>query len=139
MLLRTAILVGLTVASTAFVAPLELLQRTRPMVARQPAVAPRMAATPPTVVARRDALASAAALALLGIAPLPAMASGGATAGKYTTQPIAKRRYFGRVKQGVFEFLQMEDPIFKVRGGPAPRGPISHTHLGLAWRARRAT
>ena len=67
------------------------------------------------------------------------MASGGATAGKYTTQPIAKRRYFGRVKQGVFEFLQMEDPIFKVRGGPAPRGPISHTHLGRAWRARRAT
>lgn len=41
------------------------------------------------------------------------MASGGATAGKYTTIPIAKRRYFGRVKQGVFEFLAMEKPIFK--------------------------
>jgi len=41
------------------------------------------------------------------------MASGGATAGKYTTIPIAKRRYFGRVKQGVFEFLAMEQPIFK--------------------------
>jgi hypothetical protein len=35
----------------------------------------------------------------------PAYASGGATAGKYTTIPIAKRRYFGRVKQGVSEFL----------------------------------
>lgn len=107
-------LVGLTVASAAFVAPLELLQRQRPMVARQPAMAPCiMAATPPAVFARRDALAAAAALALLGIAPLPAMASGGATAGKYTTQPIAKRRHFGRVKQGVFEFLAMEGPVFK--------------------------
>ena len=135
-------LVGLTVASAAFVAPLELLQRQRPMVARQPAMAPCiMAATPPAVFARRDALAAAAALALLGIAPLPAMASGGATAGKYTTQPIAKRRYFGRVKQGVFEFLAMEGPVFKVRGRPAPRGPTlpTHTRSGLGLRVRRAT
>ncbi len=37
--------------------------------------------------------------------------SGGATAGKYTTIPIAKRRYFGRVKQGVFEFLAVGKAI----------------------------
>ena len=30
-----------------------------------------------------------------------AWASGGATAGKYTTIPIAKRRYYGRVQEAV--------------------------------------
>jgi len=37
----------------------------------------------------------------------PASASGGATAGRYTTIPIAKRRYYGRVQQAVHEFLMM--------------------------------
>jgi hypothetical protein len=37
----------------------------------------------------------------------PALASGGATAGKYTTIPIAKRRYYGRVQEAVHEFLIM--------------------------------
>jgi len=36
-----------------------------------------------------------------------AQASGGATAGRYTTIPIAKRRYYGRVQQAVHEFLLM--------------------------------
>ena len=54
---------------------------------------------------RRKAMLGAAALcgaALMGGAAVPelALASGGATAGKYTSIPIAKRRYFGRVKQG---------------------------------------
>ena len=61
---------------------------------------------------RRDVLAGAAALLLVG-APGAAMASGGATAGKYTTIPIAKRRYFGRVKQGVYEYLLVGDAIKK--------------------------
>ncbi|KAG7342637.1 hypothetical protein IV203_020581 [Nitzschia inconspicua] len=39
--------------------------------------------------------------------PSPASASGGATAGKYTTIPIAKRRYYGRVQAGVHEFLAL--------------------------------
>jgi len=39
------------------------------------------------------------ALVLPGFATVePANASGGATAGKYTTIPIAKRRYYGRVQ-----------------------------------------
>jgi len=50
---------------------------------------------------------------LLGEMPSPAFASGGATAGKYTTIPIAKRRYYGRVKQGVFEYLAVGDAIKK--------------------------
>lgn len=59
-------------------------------------------------------LLGAAAAAFLGIgAPEAAFASGGATAGKYTTIPIAKRRYFGRVKQGVFEFLAVGEAIKK--------------------------
>lgn len=36
-----------------------------------------------------------------------AHASGGATAGRYTTIPIAKRRYYGRVQQAVHEFVEM--------------------------------
>lgn len=59
-------------------------------------------------------LEGAAALLLLGAAtPEAALASGGATAGKYTTIPIAKRRYFGRVKQGVFEYLSVGDSVKK--------------------------
>jgi len=49
----------------------------------------------------------------LSVSPEGAFASGGATAGKYTTIPIAKRRYFGRVKQGVFEFLAVGGAIKK--------------------------
>jgi hypothetical protein len=45
--------------------------------------------------------------AWLASSPSPALASGGATAGKYTTIPIAKRRYYGRVQQAVHEFLLM--------------------------------
>lgn len=108
-------MVGLSVVGASFVAPLEPVQQRRAAGDRRAVAAPCMVAQPPDVAVarRRDALAAAAALCLFGSAPLPAVASGGATAGKYTTIPIAKRRYFGRVKQGVFEFLQMEAPIFK--------------------------
>lgn len=41
------------------------------------------------------------------VAPEEALASGGATAGKYTTIPIAKRRYYGRVQQAVHEYLEL--------------------------------
>jgi hypothetical protein len=40
-------------------------------------------------------------------APPAVWASGGATAGRYTTIPIAKRRYYGRVQQAVHEFVGM--------------------------------
>lgn len=40
-------------------------------------------------------------------------ASGGATAGKYSTIPSAKRRFYGRVRQGIYQFLSMEDSITK--------------------------
>ncbi|GAX24635.1 hypothetical protein FisN_21Lh263 [Fistulifera solaris] len=43
----------------------------------------------------------------------PAWASGGATAGKYTTIPIAKRRYYGRVQQAVHDFLLMGPDVVK--------------------------
>ena len=62
--------------------------------------APQLVARP----GRRDALA-AVLLAVSALPPHAAWASGGATAGKYTTIPIAKRRYFGRVKQGVYKFM----------------------------------
>lgn len=121
-MLRTAALVGLSVVGASFVAPLEPVQQRRAAGDRRAVAAPCMVAQPPDVAVarRRDALAAAAALCLFGSAPLPAVASGGATAGKYTTIPIAKRRYFGRVKQGVFEFLQMEAPIFKAHAGRVP-------------------
>lgn len=37
----------------------------------------------------------------------------GATAGKYTTIPIAKRRYYGRVQEAVHEFLLMGPAVVK--------------------------
>ena len=58
-------------------------------------------------------LGAVAALSVSVVSPEAALASGGATAGKYTTIPIAKRRYFGRVKQGVFEFLGVGEAIKK--------------------------
>ncbi|CAB9528592.1 expressed unknown protein [Seminavis robusta] len=67
---------------------------------------------------RRDAFKSFA-LALSGgilvstLPSEPAFASGGATAGKYTTIPIAKRRYYGRVQQGVHDFLAMGSEMVK--------------------------
>ena len=64
-------------------------------------VAPQLIAHP----SRRGTLAAAVALSAIGLAPPAAWGSGGATAGKYTTIPIAKRRYFGRVKQGVYQFM----------------------------------
>lgn len=105
----------LAVGSASFVGELQLQRRGAAAAAARRAVpAPCMAAS--GQMGRRDAMATAAAtaaLCLLGGSPSPAMASGGATAGKYTTIPIAKRRYFGRVKQGVFEFLAMENAVFK--------------------------
>jgi len=59
------------------------------------------------VDSRREFFGKAAVVAGLLASPLPSNASGGATAGKYTTIPIAKRRYYGRVQQAVHEFLAM--------------------------------
>lgn len=59
---------------------------------------------------------SASALAVMGLMaanPQQALASGGATAGKYTTIPIAKRRYYGRVQQAVHEFLLLGPAVVK--------------------------
>lgn len=68
------------------------------------------------MIQRRNFLASAATAA--SMLPLlssiePAYASGGATAGKYTTIPIAKRRYYGRVQEAVHEFLLMAPAVIK--------------------------
>mmetsp|Transcript_23381 Transcript_23381/g.27622 ORF Transcript_23381/g.27622 Transcript_23381/m.27622 type:complete len:255 (-) Transcript_23381:97-861(-) len=55
-------------------------------------------------------------LGLAGITtafPREAWGSGGATAGKYTTIPIAKRRYYGRVEEAVHEFLLMGNDVVK--------------------------
>ncbi|CAK0819614.1 unnamed protein product [Prorocentrum cordatum] len=59
---------------------------------------------------RRGALGAAALLGAWGAegAGDAALASGGSTAGKYSTIPSAKRRFYGRVRQGIYQFLQME-------------------------------
>lgn len=57
--------------------------------------------------------AATATLLPLSISISPAYASGGATAGKYTTIPIAKRRYYGRVQEAVHEFLLMAPAVIK--------------------------
>jgi len=59
-------------------------------------------------------ITGAIALPGLVLAPSqPAFASGGATAGKYTTIPIAKRRYYGRVQAAVHEFLLLGPEVVK--------------------------
>lgn len=55
--------------------------------------------------------AVAGALGWEGVQVAPAEATGGSTAGKFSTIPQAKRRFYGRVKQGFYEFLNMEEPI----------------------------
>ncbi|CAJ1959841.1 unnamed protein product [Cylindrotheca closterium] len=69
------------------------------------------------VDSRRSMLQKAGALvaggAFLGLEPKAAFASGGATAGKYTTIPIAKRRYYGRVQAAVHDFLLLGPEVVK--------------------------
>lgn len=62
---------------------------------------------------RRVALGGVVVASLWGATDLDdaVWASGGATAGKYSTIPSAKRRFYGRVRQGIYQFLQMEMPI----------------------------
>ena len=66
---------------------------------------------------RREAFKTMAAAlsagAIAGMFPTASFASGGATAGKYTTIPIAKRRYYGRVQQAVHDFLAMMPELAK--------------------------
>lgn len=66
-----------------------------------------------SALSRRDAFRGAAVAGLVAVGSHEdvASASGGATAGKYTTIPSAKRRFYGRVKQAIYQFLQMEGPI----------------------------
>mmetsp|Transcript_46408 Transcript_46408/g.92075 ORF Transcript_46408/g.92075 Transcript_46408/m.92075 type:complete len:271 (-) Transcript_46408:326-1138(-) len=62
---------------------------------------------------RRAALGASVALGWWGmLSPESAVhASGGSTAGKYSTIPSAKRRFYGRVRQGIYQFLSMEKPV----------------------------
>lgn len=63
---------------------------------------------------RRAALGASVAFGWGMLTPQDAVyASGGATAGKYSTIPSAKRRFYGRVRQGIYQFLAMEEPVLK--------------------------
>ncbi|CAJ1348962.1 unnamed protein product [Effrenium voratum] len=68
---------------------------------------------------RRELLAAG----LAGLATVAqadsALASGGSTAGKYSTIPSGKRRFYGRVRQGLFQYLKME-PAIKAGNLKAP-------------------
>jgi len=79
--------------------------------ASQAWVAPPKGAQAPAVSEGRRAVLGAGLVAALGGLPEAAQASGGSTAGKYSTIPSAKRRFFGRMREAIFEFLQMEKPI----------------------------
>lgn len=50
---------------------------------------------------RREVLSLAGLGAVLQMEP--AVASGGSTAGKYSTIPSGKRRFYGRVRQGMYQ------------------------------------
>jgi len=80
---------------------------------------PQLDDTPSKSSSRREFIqqsSSAVTIAAAISATFPAdkaWASGGATAGKYTTIPIAKRRYYGRVQEAVHEFLIMGQDVVK--------------------------
>lgn len=74
---------------------------------RASADAPHARAAPADGSAVSRRLLVLAALA----SPAAAWASGGATAGKYTSIPMAKRRYYGRVQEAVHEFVLLEPEI----------------------------
>jgi len=59
----------------------------------------------------RRAVLGAGVAGLIASEAEPARASGGSTAGKYSTIPSAKRRFYGRVRQGLYQYLQMEPDI----------------------------
>lgn len=121
MLLRGTVVLAMASGASAF-GPMSAPHGPRTTV-ESAAVSPVFGSSSEIMAAggRRGVLAGAAAAALLAATtPGGAYASGGATAGKYTTIPIAKRRYFGRVKQGVFEFLTVGEAIKKgdLKGEP---------------------
>ena len=101
---------------TLFLTWLLLLLQTRAYSLNKLSTASRTRTEIAIPSSRRDALTQMIVVgttaAILTATPLlngpqAAQASGGATAGRYTTIPIAKRRYYGRVQQGVHEFLLM--------------------------------
>lgn len=66
-----------------------------------------------SIVGVTGSLALPGLVATATLTPQRASASGGATAGKYTTIPIAKRRYYGRVQAAVHEFLLIGPEVVK--------------------------
>ena len=71
-------------------------------------------------VARRELLGAAAALCALPAAP--ALASGGATAGKTTSIPRAKLRYYGRITEVMIAFEALGASIKSGEGIKAQAG-----------------
>jgi len=70
-------------------------------------IASAVAYTPayqPAPLTRRECLNGAAAAAAAGVMPTAALASGGATAGKTTSIPRAKVRYYGRITECMIQY-----------------------------------
>jgi hypothetical protein len=74
----------------------------------------------------------AAAIAAQSAFALPALASGGATAGRTTSIPTAKKRYFVRVTKDVKELLQMGDAITAGNLPSAFNAPFFQENGGLS-------
>lgn len=104
----SALLIGIAVSSDAFSTPSRSAHPSTALYSVDDAV---------DKSSRRQFFTSAVATAAAGLAiassPSASYASGGATAGKYTTIPIAKRRYYGRVQEAVHEFLLMAPAVIK--------------------------
>ncbi len=85
---------------------------TQPLVSA-PRYVTELYAAEDDISGRRSFLTTVAAVIPAIAYSTPSFASGGATAGKYTTIPIAKRRYYGRVQEAVHEFLLMGPAVIK--------------------------
>lgn len=108
--MKTAVftLLGALASASAFVAPIALVQNQATNVVK-------LGAAPESSEDGRREFITATTAAVLAsiVSPQVASASGGATAGKYTTIPIAKRRYYGRVQEAVHEFLLIGNDVVK--------------------------
>jgi hypothetical protein len=87
---------------------------TQPPLSRSTQLSVKSSSEDDSILERRNFLSTAVATTAAALlVPGAAYASGGATAGKYTTIPIAKRRYYGRVQEAVHEFLLMAPAVIK--------------------------
>ena len=111
-----SVLVLLAASSSVAAAYVQCAPRSCCSAATRSAVSLSQPPAAATALSRRDCLGIGAALALGVGSPQAALASGGATAGKTTSIPRAKLRYYGRITEVVIAFDALGSSIASGEG-----------------------